>query len=105
MKGSEGEDILRDEALVEKTRLSIMLYLLLSERARFKLLQDSLNLSPGNLYTHLRKLEESGMISIRWDMSDTRGRIISITPEGRKKVSLFLDALRKYHGDEEDRAM
>lgn len=96
MKDNKSNEILRDEALVEKTRLSIMLFLLISGRARFKVLQDNLNLSPGNLYTHLKKLESSDLISVKWDLTDTRGRIISITEEGKMKVHSLLDALREY---------
>lgn len=96
MKDIEDGKILRDNALVEKTRLSIMLYLHLRSKARFKLLQDSLSLSSGNLATHLKKLEESGLIDVRWDLADTRSRIISITAEGRRKVSDFLEALKDY---------
>jgi DNA-binding MarR family transcriptional regulator len=61
----------------------------------FTRLQDMLGLTPGNLITHLRKLEDAGYLD-----TDTTGNgrasrtSIALTPRGRAALDTYTDALR-----------
>lgn len=62
----------------------------------FTRLQDMLELTPGNLITHLRKLEDAGYLD-----SNTTGNgrasstAIALTPHGRAALKTYTNALRK----------
>ncbi len=53
-----------NKAFESKARLSIMSVLMVNESLSFNNLKDLLNLTDGNLVTHLRALEESGYVLI-----------------------------------------
>ena len=53
-----------DRLIHEPTRLMIMTQLYVVESADFLFLQNQLNMTPGNLSSHLSKLEEAGYIEI-----------------------------------------
>jgi DNA-binding MarR family transcriptional regulator len=61
----------------------------------FTRLQDMLELTPGNLITHLRKLEDAGYLN-----SDTTGNgrasrtSIALTRQGRAALNTYTEALR-----------
>lgn len=61
----------------------------------FTRLQDMLELTPGNLITHLRKLEDAGYL-----ISETIGNgrasrtSIALTDQGRAALDAYTDALR-----------
>ena len=61
----------------------------------FTRLQDMLELTPGNLITHLRKLEDAGYLT-----SDTTGNgrasrtAIALTRDGRAALDTYTEALR-----------
>ena len=61
----------------------------------FTRLQDVIELTPGNLITHLRKLEDAGYLS-----SETTGNgrasntSIALTRQGRDALEAYTDALR-----------
>jgi len=61
----------------------------------FTRLQDMLELTPGNLITHLRKLEDAGYL-----VTDTTGNgrasrtSITLTHQGRSALDAYTDALR-----------
>ena len=61
----------------------------------FTRLQDMLDLTPGNLISHLRKLEEAGYVS-----SETTGNgrashtTITLTSHGRAALDAYTTALR-----------
>ena len=65
----------------------------------FTRLQNMLDLTPGNLITHLRKLEEAGYLS-----SDTTGNgrasrtSIALTHQGRAALDAYTTALRELLG-------
>jgi DNA-binding MarR family transcriptional regulator len=65
----------------------------------FTRLQDTLGLTPGNLITHLRKLEEAGYLN-----SETTGNgrsshtAIAITRHGRAAFNTYTDTLRDLLG-------
>ena len=61
----------------------------------FTRLQDMLDLTPGNLITHLRKLEDAGYLT-----TETTGNgrasltTITLTRQGRAALGAYTDALR-----------
>lgn len=61
----------------------------------FTRLQDMLGLTPGNLITHLRKLEDAGYISMEkigigvWSRT-----LVALTNRGRAALDAYTDALR-----------
>ncbi len=83
------------EALVDKHRLAIMLYLTLRGKARFKEIAEGLSITSGNLAHHLKMLEERGYVKVEKEWKDLRARIITITPEGYKALAKFINALKE----------
>lgn len=65
------------------------------EELSFTRLQDVLNLTPGNLITHLRKLEDAGYVSTEKNGNGTTGKTtVSLTGEGRGALTTYTNALR-----------
>ncbi len=82
--------------LAQPTRLSIMLILLLKESIPFTELQKVLNLTPGNLGSHVEKLEREGYIKRRKGFSFFRYiTYISITEKGAVETLNFISNLKE----------
>lgn len=61
----------------------------------FTRLQDMLELTPGNLITHLRKLEDVGYLTSKKTGNGTASRTsIGLTGRGRAALEAYRDALR-----------
>ena len=61
----------------------------------FTRLQDMLELTPGNLITHLRKLEDTGYLTSKKTGNGTASRTsIGLTGLGRAALEAYRDALR-----------
>ena len=61
----------------------------------FTRLQDMLDLTPGNLITHLRKLEDAGYLTSEKTGNGTASRTsLALTPEGRTALESYTEALR-----------
>jgi DNA-binding transcriptional ArsR family regulator len=61
----------------------------------FTRLQDILELTPGNLITHLRKLEDAGYVSTEKTGNGTAGKTtVALTGAGRKALDEYTQALR-----------
>ena len=68
-------------------RLSILVYLYFTQSAQFTHLQKKLNLTSGNLSSHLRKLQQKELIKITKHFVELKPTtIVMITSEGSKKV-------------------
>ena len=68
-------------------RLSILVYLYFTQKAQFTQLQNKLNLTSGNLSSHLRKLQDMGLVKIIKHFVDLKPTtIVMITKEGIEKV-------------------
>jgi len=70
-----------DRETMVPTRLSILVYLYFTQNATFPVLQRKLGLTSGNLSSHLRKLEELGLIRISKrfvDLKPTTFAVITI---------------------------
>ena len=61
----------------------------------FTRLQDILELTPGNLITHLRKLEDAGYLTTETTGNGRASRTqIALTRQGREALDTYTDALR-----------
>lgn len=62
----------------------------------FTRLQDMIGLTPGNLITHLRKLEDAGYITSEKTGNGTASRTsVALTHEGRAALQAYTEALRE----------
>ena len=62
----------------------------------FTRLQDVIGLTPGNLITHLRKLEDAGYVTTVKSGSGVTARTgVSLTPSGRAALDRYTTVLRQ----------
>ena len=65
----------------------------------FTRLQDMLELTPGNLITHLRKLEDAGYLTSESTGNGRASRTsITLTRQGRAALTTYTEALRDLLG-------
>jgi DNA-binding transcriptional ArsR family regulator len=65
----------------------------------FTRLQDILELTPGNLITHLRKLEDAGYLTTETTGNGRASRTqIALTRQGREALDSYTDTLRDLLG-------
>lgn len=82
--------------LSHKSRLGICVLLSRHTALSFSRLKELLGETDGNLGAQLKKLEDSGFISVRKKFMKRKPvSWYSITEEGRAKLSLHLEALTK----------
>ena len=83
-----------DDVIHGRMRLGIMVYLSDADSADFTELKTVLEATQGNLSVHLKKLEEAGFVAIDKSFKDNKPLTrVSITREGRKAFSAYLDAI------------
>jgi DNA-binding HxlR family transcriptional regulator len=84
-----------DKLIHEKGRLAIMT--LLASRAEwpFQELKGQLNMSDGNLITHLRTLHQAGYVSLTKEMLDRPQTRYALTKKGRNAYRQYLDLLEQ----------
>ena len=95
--GSPGE---LDPAIHAPARLRIMVTLAAlpdGDNLSFTRLQDMIGLTPGNLITHLRKLQEAGYVTTAKRNNDVgaRSTSVALTPGGRDALEHYTAILRK----------
>ena len=88
-------ELIENHALGNPVRLSIMLYLLPREKVLFRELMTILEITPGNLDSHLKKLEKEGYVVIKKIIADRQRTVIEITEKGAEEVGSYLRALKK----------
>ena len=65
----------------------------------FTRLQDMLDLTPGNLITHLRKLEDTGYLTTEKNGGGAGSTTtVALTTRGRAALEAYTEALRKLLG-------
>jgi len=65
----------------------------------FTRLQEMLGLTPGNLITHLRRLEDAGYLASEKTGNGTASRTsLALTPAGRTALEGYAEALRALLG-------
>lgn len=85
-----------NKAFESRVRLGIMAGLLTEESLDFNTLKDLLDVTDGNLASHLRALEEAGFVSVRKSFIGRKPNTrYAATPEGENAFRAHLQALEK----------
>jgi len=84
--------------LLHQTIRSKLVSLLISNNELpFKALKVALDVTDGNLSSHLSKLEKENYISIEKVFEGKRPKtVVTITTEGRKAFELYIEALKQF---------
>lgn len=85
-----------DRVIHEKGRLAIMSMLAASAELSFTELRDALNMTDGNLTTHIRTLQEAGYVAVAKSYQNNRPlTTCSLTSAGRKAFTGYVDLLEQ----------
>ncbi|GAA1272126.1 MULTISPECIES: winged helix-turn-helix domain-containing protein [Planotetraspora] len=85
-----------DEIIHAPVRLSIMAALAVSEKADFRFLRDTIEVSDSLLSKHILTLEEAGYVRVEKTFVGKRGRTwLSLTERGRAAFNAYTDVLRR----------
>ena len=91
-------DVALDPLIHAPARLRIVVTLAAlreGDSLSFPRLQRMLDLTPGNLITHLRKLEDAGyVISEKTEAGPSAGTSVTLTPAGRQALDDYTASLR-----------
>ena len=75
-----------DKVIHEKSRMAIMSMLAASPQLSFTELRDALNMTDGNVTTHIRTLQKAGYVAVAKSFQDNRPlTTCALTAEGRKR--------------------
>ena len=85
-----------DRVIHEKGRLAIMSMLAASQEVSFTELRDTLEMTDGNLTTHIRTLQEAGYVSVTKSYQKNRPlTTCSLTAAGRKAFTAYINLLEQ----------
>jgi DNA-binding MarR family transcriptional regulator len=85
-----------DRVIHEKGRLAIMSMLAASPELAFTELRDALNMTDGNLTSHMRTLQEAGYVSVSKSYANNRPlTTCSLTTGGKKAFAGYIDLLEQ----------
>jgi DNA-binding MarR family transcriptional regulator len=85
-----------DRIIHEKGRLAIMSSLAASPELSFTELRDTLNMTDGNLNTHIRTLQEAGYVSVSKSYQNNRPHTAcAMTAQGHKAFTAYINLLEK----------
>jgi len=85
-----------DKTIHERGRLSIMTLLAARPEWSFQDLKAELQMSDGNLITHLRTLQDAGFITLSKLTTTTRPHTTcTLTPDGRHAFTRYLAVLEE----------
>ena len=90
------KEIPKSSVLANPIRLGIMLYLLPRGKALFIELQNILELTPGNLDSHLRRLQREGYVEIKKILADRPRTLVKITDKGAEETKEYVKMLRNF---------
>ena len=83
-----------DRVIHEKGRLAIMSMLAAAPQLAFTELRDALNMTDGNLTTHIRTLQEAGYVSVTKSFQKNRPLTsCSLTGVGKKAFTNYINLL------------
>lgn len=86
-----------DPLLHQTIRSKLVSLLIANEELPFKALKESLEVTDGNLSSHLSKLEKEQYISIEKSFEGKRPKtIVSISAKGRKAFDNYIETLKKF---------
>lgn len=85
-----------DRAIHEKGRLGIMSMLAASPELSFTELRDALEMTDGNLTTHIKVLQQEGYVAVAKSFQNNRPlTTCSLTAAGRKAFAEYINLLEK----------
>jgi hypothetical protein len=80
-----------------KARLGIMSVLMVNESVNFNSLKELLNLTDGNLATHVKALEEAGYLLVQKEFIGRKpNTLYSVTADGQKAFEQHLSVLEQF---------
>jgi DNA-binding MarR family transcriptional regulator len=83
-----------DRVIHEKGRLAIMSLLAASPELSFTEIRDTLEMTDGNLTSHMRTLQEAGYVSVSKSYENNRPlTTCSLTANGRKAFANYINLL------------
>jgi DNA-binding MarR family transcriptional regulator len=83
-----------DRVIHEKGRLAIMSMLAASPELSFTEMRDALNMTDGNLTTHIRTLQEAGYVSVTKSFQKNRPlTTCALTSAGKKAFAGYINLL------------
>jgi DNA-binding MarR family transcriptional regulator len=86
-----------DPILHQAIRSKLISLLIANEELPFKALKEMLEVTDGNLSSHLNKLEKSNYVRIEKSFEGKRPRTtIFITQDGRKAFKIYIEELKKF---------
>ena len=87
---------MRRSPLQAPVRLAVMLLLASRARLEFEELRRALGVTPGNLWSHLERLQEHGLVRLYYKPAPGRGPrlIVEATEQGVRELLAYLQALR-----------
>jgi DNA-binding transcriptional ArsR family regulator len=89
--------MMRSPVFSNSVRVGILLILLGVDRITFTDLLKSIDLSKSSLYSHLKVLQDNGMIIVKDVFTISRPRtMIQITPKGKIALQKYLELIEKY---------
>ena len=85
-----------DRVIHEKGRLGIMSMLAASPELSFTELRDALEMTDGNLTSHMRTLQEAGYVSVSKSYENNRPlTTCSLTSAGKKSFASYVNLLEQ----------
>jgi len=85
-----------NKAFESRVRLGIMSILLVNEVVDFAMLKEQLQLTDGNMASHLAALEKATYITVTKQFVGKKpNTTYAVTNEGKKAFNLHIDALEK----------
>lgn len=83
-----------DKVIHEKNRMAIMSLLAAIQEMSFTDIRETLNMTDGNLITHIRTLQKAGYVSVSKSFKDKRPlTTCRLTAEGNDAFSGYVDLL------------
>ncbi len=84
------------KAFESRVRLGIMSALAVNDSLDFTALKEFLNVTDGNLATHIKKLEKEDFVEVQKSFIDNKPNTrYSMTPEGRKAFNDYLNVMEQ----------
>ena len=85
-----------DRVIHEKGRLAIMSLLAATPELSFTELRDTLNMTDGNITTHIKTLQQAGYVGVTKSVQNNRPlTTCSLTAAGRKAFKEYVDLLEQ----------
>jgi len=89
--------VLFDPLLHQAVRSKLISLLIANEELPFKALKELLEVTDGNLSSHLTKLEKEMYVRIEKTFEGKRPKtVVHITEQGRKAFSAYIEALKLF---------